>query len=73
MATNSNSLIREISWTEEPGRLQSMQVQRISHNLATKQQQLILEIRRTRPREGNVMPRVTQDVFSQMTSLGSLP
>lgn len=33
----------------------------------------ILEVRGARPREGNVMPRVTQDVFSKMTSLGFLP
>lgn len=33
----------------------------------------ILEIRGTRSREGNVMPRATQDVFLQMTSLGLLP
>ena len=33
MATRSSSLAWEISWTEEPGRLQSW------HNLATEQQQ----------------------------------
>ena len=30
----------EISWTEEPGRLQSLGSQRVRHNLATKQQLL---------------------------------
>ena len=29
----------KILWTEEPGELQSMALQRIGHNLATKQQQ----------------------------------
>ena len=39
MATRSSSLAWEISWTEEPGRLQSMGAQRVGHNLATEQQQ----------------------------------
>ena len=30
----------EIPWTEEPGELQSMWLQRVRHNLATKQQQI---------------------------------
>ena len=34
MGINSN---REISWTEEPGGLQSMGSQRIRHDLVTKQ------------------------------------
>ena len=38
MATHSCSLTWEISWTEEPGRLQFMGLQRIRHNLAIKQQ-----------------------------------
>ena len=32
----------EISWIEEPGRLQSMGSQRVGYNLATKQQPQIL-------------------------------
>ena len=39
MATHSNILAWEIPRTEEPGRPQSMALQRIGHNLATKQQQ----------------------------------
>ena len=39
MATYSSILARKIPWTEEPGRLQSMELQRVGHNLATKQQQ----------------------------------
>ena len=39
MATHSIILAREIPWTEEPGGLQSMGLQRVGHNLATKQQQ----------------------------------
>ena len=39
MATHSSILAREIPWTEEPGRLQSMELQRIGHDLAIKQQQ----------------------------------
>ena len=32
MATRSNILAWRIPWTEEPGRLQSMELQRIGHN-----------------------------------------
>ena len=38
MATHSSILAWEISWTEEPGRLQSLGSQRVGHDLATKQQ-----------------------------------
>ena len=37
MATYFNILAWEISWTEEPGRLQSLGSQRVRHNLLTKQ------------------------------------
>ena len=37
VATHSSILAWEISWTEESGRLQSMGLQRVRHNLATKQ------------------------------------
>ena len=32
MATHSSILAWRISWTEEPGRLQSMGLQRVGHN-----------------------------------------
>ena len=32
MATHSNILTWEISWTEKPGGLQSMELQRVGHN-----------------------------------------
>ena len=38
MTTHSSILAWEISWTE-PGRLQSMGLQRVGRDLATKQQQ----------------------------------
>ena len=38
VATHSSILAWEISWTEEPGGLQSMGLQRVRHDLATKQQ-----------------------------------
>ena len=38
MATHSTILAWEIPWTEEPGRLYSMRLQRVRHNLKTKQQ-----------------------------------
>ena len=36
MATHSSILVWRIPWTEEPGGLQSMGLQRIGHNWATK-------------------------------------
>ena len=39
MATHSSFLAWRIPWTEEPGGLQSLGLQRVGHNLATKQQQ----------------------------------
>ena len=42
MATHCNILAWEISWTEEPGVLQSMGSQRVRHQLATKEQQQYL-------------------------------
>ena len=42
MATHSSILAWRISWTEEPGGLQSMGLQRVTHNLVTKQQQQYL-------------------------------
>ena len=39
MATHSRILAGEIPWTEEPGRLLSMGLQRVGHDLATKQRQ----------------------------------
>ena len=38
-ATHSSILAWRISWTEEPGGLQSMGSQRVGHYLVTKQQQ----------------------------------
>ena len=35
-ATHSSILAREIPWAEEPGRLQSMGLQKVRHDLATK-------------------------------------
>ena len=41
MRTHSSTLAWRLPWTEEPGRLQSMELQRVRYNLATKQQQHI--------------------------------
>ena len=35
MATRSSILAWKIPWTEEPGRLQTMESQRVGHNWAT--------------------------------------
>ena len=39
MATHSSILAWKIPWTEEPGGLQLMALQRVVHNLAAKEQQ----------------------------------
>ena len=39
MATQSNILAWEILWTEEPGGLQSVKLQKVRHDLTTKQRQ----------------------------------
>ena len=38
MATHSSILAWRIPWTEEPGRLESMGLQRVRHDLVAKQQ-----------------------------------
>ena len=38
MATHSSILAWRIPWTEEPGQLQSLELQRIGHDLVTEQQ-----------------------------------
>ena len=40
LAIHSGILAWRIPWTEEPGGLQSMGLQRVVHNLVTKQQQI---------------------------------
>ena len=40
MAIHSCVLAQRILWTEEPGGLQSMGLQRVGHDLATKQQEI---------------------------------
>ena len=42
MATHSSILSWEIPWTEDPGRLQSMGLQRVEHDLGTKQRMLLI-------------------------------
>ena len=40
MEIHSSIIAWRIPWTEEPGRLQSMRLQRVRHNLATEQQNI---------------------------------
>ena len=42
MATHSNTLVWKIPWTEEPGRLQFMGLQRVRHDWATSRSRLDL-------------------------------
>ena len=44
MTTYYSILAEEIPWTEEPGGLQSMGLQRVGHDLAAKQQQLSMQV-----------------------------
>ena len=44
MATHSSILAWRVPWTEEPGELQSMGSQKVGHNLATKQQQVVAAV-----------------------------
>ena len=44
MATHSNILVRRIPRIEEPGRLQSIGLQRVGHHLVTNQQQQQAEV-----------------------------
>ena len=46
MSTHSSILAWEISWTEEPGGLQSMGSQSPGHDLVTKQQQTVQDVGR---------------------------
>ena len=43
MATHSSILAWRIPWTVEPGGLQSIGLQRVGHNLATKQQNYFVQ------------------------------
>ena len=47
MATHSNIFSWRIPWTEEPGGLQSMGLQRVRHDSVTKQQQEVIMIKHT--------------------------
>ena len=44
MATHSSILAWRIPWTEEPGGLQSMGLQRVGHDLATKPPHVAINI-----------------------------
>ena len=44
MATHSSTLAWRIPWTEEPGGLQFLGLQRIGHHLVTQQQQLLVHV-----------------------------
>ena len=42
IATHSSILAWEIPWTEESGGLQSMELQKVGHQLVTQQQQMFI-------------------------------
>ena len=55
MALYSSTLAWRISWTEEPGGLQSMGSQRVGHNSATKQQQQHVAVAVEAPRSSWIL------------------
>ena len=60
MATSSSILARRISWTEEPGRLQSMGSQRVGHNgVSTRTRARTHNLLK---REGVLLPRLSRGV-----------
>ena len=56
MATHSTLLAWKIPWTEESGGLWSMGLQRVGHDLATKQQQ----------RESNALHTLSRDPLDEV-------
>ena len=71
MATHFSVLAWTVPWTEEPGMLQSMGLQRVGHNLVTKQQQsLTTEICSTDQHAAAVLPGNFPEV--QTLTLGPL-
>ena len=52
MATYSNILAWKISWKKDPGGLQSMGLQRVGHDLGTKQQQKDFKVLKVKMRYG---------------------
>ena len=66
MATHSSILAWRIPWTEEPGRLQSMGLQRVRHDLSTKER----EREREREREGrsNMLNTILNADFRHIAS-----
>ena len=58
MATHSSILAWRISWTEDPGGLQSMGLQRVRHNCATEHSNRLTIVRRKA-----IMEKVTWKVL----------
>ena len=61
IASHSSILAWEIPWTEEPGGLQSMGSQRVSYDLATKQQHFFIHM-------GIFFLKIMVIFFSQISS-----
>ena len=72
MAAHSSILAWEIPWTEEPGRLQSMGLQRVWHNLVTKQQKLTITLHHTCFWSDSHVRRVTAQMVGDSMSLALL-
>ena len=71
MATYSSILAWENLWTEEPGGLQSMGLQKVKHKLVTKQQQMqsvIEEVLHFIPTK-SIMAKVNWLSFTEVWSL----
>jgi len=68
MATHCSILVWEIPWTEEPGRLQSMGLQRTRHNFVTKQKQQRVKGRRQDAGVGSAWWAVREGLPEEVTS-----
>ena len=66
MFTHSTILAWRIPWTEEPGRLPSMELQRVGHDLATKQQQLTNPAFHTRQFINSFLPSCICTMFNSL-------
>ena len=67
MATHSSILARKIPWTEESGRLQSIGVTRVGHDLVTKQQQFPHEELEFSRQEINCLSKKVMEVHYNCT------
>ena len=72
MATHSSILAWDILWTEEPGGLQSLRLQRVGHNLVVKQQLQYKIKAKEQPNKQEDQIRRTVESWTLHSLLGNL-